>query len=355
MTSRRSRPPHIEHATLLLPWLCAATLSGVAAPASAHHSSALYDLSREITIGGVVTRYEWANPHVYIFVASTLSDDPVTWAIEASPPALMARRGWSPTSMAPGDHVVIVASPARNPMRHVALGTTIRSNDGAVLAMRGSNALVAAPSVDERASTLSGTWLGSVEPATTGRFVQPHGAEAEAAKTWPLTAKGLDAVVAYAPVTNPSAECTAYTAPFTMVFPDLKIIAIGDEVTTIRTELDDVERVVHMNAPSHDGAPYSNQGHSIGRWEGETLVVDTTRFEVRQSGNSFQLPSSRDKHLVERFELSDEGSALTYRFTVEDPEFFTGTVSGAINWAYAPQREFAAHGCDLENASRYLN
>jgi Family of unknown function (DUF6152) len=368
MTTERSRLPRVAtQDSAPAPWAgralraLASRVLGLGAllsftvPAGAHHSSALYDLTREITIDGVVRQYEWANPHVYVFVeTSTSAGEAVTWEIEASPPALMTRRGWSPTSFVSGQHVVIVANPAKNPTRHAALGTSLRKDDGSVLAIRGSNGRAAGPDAELRASSLAGTWLASLEPKTTGLFVRPHGSEDQAAKTWPLTAKGRDAVEGYDPVTNPSARCTAYTAPFSMVFPDLKTVAIGGEVTTIRSELDDVERVVHMSTTTHDGAPYTNQGHSIGRWEGKTLVVDTARFEARQSGNSFELPSSREKHLVERFELSDEGRSLTYRFTVEDPAYFTGAVGGALKWKYSPGSAFAARGCDPDNARRYL-
>jgi hypothetical protein len=109
-----------------------------------------------------------------------------------------------------------------------------------------------------------------------------------------------------------------------------------------------------MGDASHDGASYTNQGHSIGRWDGQALVVDTDHFTARVNGNSFKLPSSREKHLTERFELNDDGTALIYRFEVEDSVYGSQPVSGEIEWVYTPSRRFAAKGCSLENARRYL-
>jgi hypothetical protein len=83
----------------------------------------------------------------------------------------------------------------------------------------------------------------------------------------------------------------------------------------------DVERVVHIGLDSHDGAEISNQGHSIGRWEGGALVVDTTRFAPHSSGNRAGLMSSSRKHLVVRFELSSDRTHLTYSYALEDPEY----------------------------------
>jgi hypothetical protein len=139
-----------------------------------------------------------------------------------------------------------------------------------------------------------------------------------------------------------------------MVFPDLKTIDVRTDVVTIRSELDDAERVVHMDVASHRGASYTNQGHSIGRWDGKALVVDTDHFTARVNGNSFKLASSREKHLTERFELNDESTALIYHFEVEDPVYFSQPVSGEIDWVYTPSRRFAARGCDPEGARRYL-
>ena len=198
------------------------------------------------------------------------------------------------------------------------------------------------------APDLSGTWLTVVTPGGPGRqFVFGP-------TSWPLTAKGATAVNEYDDSTSPAADCVAYTAPFTMVFPDLKTIEVGEEVTSIRSSLESAERIVHMGTDSHVGVPFSNQGHSTGYWQGQTLVVDTTHFTARQSGNAFKLPSSGQKHLVERFTLSEDRTRLVYNFELNDPEYFTEPLTGEVQWGYNPDGEFAAEGCDLENARQYL-
>ena len=65
-------------------------------PATAHHSRAIYDQERTVTIEGVVTNYEWTNPHVYLYVESQDdSGDAVVWELEGNVTTIMRRLGWS--------------------------------------------------------------------------------------------------------------------------------------------------------------------------------------------------------------------------------------------------------------------
>jgi hypothetical protein len=72
-----------------------------------------------------------------------------------------------------------------------------------------------------------------------------------------------------------------------MIIPDAKMITLGEDDIVIRTELEGVERIIHLNQSSHEGVEPSVQGHSIGRWEGDVLVVDTARFAEHGMGKEF--------------------------------------------------------------------
>ena len=63
------------------------------------------------------------------------------------------------------------------------------------------------------------------------------------------------------------------------------------------------------------------EGHSIGRWEGETLVVDTTQFRDHPEGNGRGVPSGALKHMIERYSLSEDGRRVVIDVFLEDPEF----------------------------------
>ena len=68
-----------------------------------------------VALEGVVTRYEWANPHVYIWLAAPdASGEAVEWEIEAQPPAMLRRMGWSQDTLSVGDTIQATGNPARN-------------------------------------------------------------------------------------------------------------------------------------------------------------------------------------------------------------------------------------------------
>ena len=95
------------------------------------------------------------------------------------------------------------------------------------------------------------------------------------------------------------------------------------------------------------------QGHSIGSWEGEVLVVDTTLFSDSRTGNLNGVPGGSQKHVVERYQLSEDRTQLLLEFVVEDPEYMVEPMIGRVAWDYAPDREIMPFGCDPENARLY--
>lgn len=83
--------------------------------ATAHHSFAPFDLTKEKTISGTVSRFEWTNPHSWIWVDVPNDKGGVdSWAVEGMSPNYLARRGWTKTTLKPGDKVTILVRPLRN-------------------------------------------------------------------------------------------------------------------------------------------------------------------------------------------------------------------------------------------------
>jgi len=86
------------------------------APIFGHHSvSAEFDVNRQSTYAGVVTKVEWSNPHIYFYVDVKDGGQKVTnWAFEGAGPNTLARLGWLRDSLKVGDRVTVVAYPARD-------------------------------------------------------------------------------------------------------------------------------------------------------------------------------------------------------------------------------------------------
>lgn len=84
-------------------------------PGFAHHGTAEYDNSKTISLQGTVTAFRYSNPHALI-VFNVKGDDnqPVEWTAESQSPNLLSRRGWSRSTLKPGDEIKLTGHPVKN-------------------------------------------------------------------------------------------------------------------------------------------------------------------------------------------------------------------------------------------------
>ena len=86
-----------------------------AIPAVAHHSFAMFDASKTMTLEGTVKEFHWTNPHSWIFLTVANAGGQLTqWAIELGSPSGLVRRGWVSKSITPGMNVKVVIHPLRD-------------------------------------------------------------------------------------------------------------------------------------------------------------------------------------------------------------------------------------------------
>lgn len=91
------------------------SLATFSVPTMAHHGVAGYDLTKTITLHGTVTKFDWSNPHVVVYLdAKNDAGQMQHWTIEFAAPVHMVRAGWSKESMKTGDDIVIDTHPSRN-------------------------------------------------------------------------------------------------------------------------------------------------------------------------------------------------------------------------------------------------
>jgi hypothetical protein len=83
-------------------------------PCTAHHSFAMFDRTRTMTLEGMVREFQWTNPHCYLQVLVQKDGGTVEWSLETHSPADMYRFGWRPDSFRPGDKVIVVINPVRD-------------------------------------------------------------------------------------------------------------------------------------------------------------------------------------------------------------------------------------------------
>lgn len=84
-------------------------------PVYAHHSFAMFDRSKTVTLEGTVKEVQWTNPHVWIqIVVTDAAGKNVEWSIESISPNYLERIGWKPSSVKAGDKASIVINPLRD-------------------------------------------------------------------------------------------------------------------------------------------------------------------------------------------------------------------------------------------------
>jgi hypothetical protein len=305
----------------------------------------MFDMNKEVVLEGTVTELSWRNPHVYFGVEIIGADGaPVVQQVEAGPPSNLATLGMSADSISPGEHVVVHVRPSRSGTEGVVLGWRLTKADGTVFPL---HVRAVGPSVpgDAEATSIAGTWV----PQATG-----FSALARAAASWPLTEKGRAAIAeTEAARTAARSECVPFGPPALMSLPSTLIVELSESAVTFTLDVMNVERVVDLDRAVPVDAEPTLLGHSAGRWEGDTLVVETVGFTAHPEGYAFDRPSSAAKRIVERFTLNADRKHLDYEATVEDPEYLEETVTHRAQWDYRPEQKPSGVPCEPEVARRF--
>ena len=323
--------------------LCLPAAFILAASAVAHHSDAGYDQTRIIGFEGTVTRYAWGNPHTTVYIETPDENgELVEWGVETGSTPIMSRSGWSRDSFMPGDVVSVRAHPDRRHRSH-AMMISIEKADGSVWIQDESDTVATAS-----AASLDGIWKGI--GSTTGPF-------SRALDAMPLTSAGEAARASYNfQEESPIRDCRPPPPPGSTVGSSVYLnqFDIEDDRVIIRSEFFDAERTVYLDGRAHpENGERTNLGHSVGRWEGDTLVVDTVLFAEHRSSNGTGVPSGPNKHVVERFSLSEDGTRMIVEVELDDPDYLEGTFTGSKELLYAPQLELFRYNCDPELSRRF--
>jgi hypothetical protein len=110
----------------------------------AHHSfAAEYDAKKPVTLKGVVTKIDWANPHVYFYVDVEDEGGKVTnWALEMGPPNGLQRAGWTRNTMKIGDEVVVEGSLAKDGAKQANARSVVMASTGKKLGGASSEGVI---------------------------------------------------------------------------------------------------------------------------------------------------------------------------------------------------------------------
>jgi hypothetical protein len=327
----------------------------VAAQASAHHGIGRYDPTGYIEFTGTLTGLDFVNPHSYVRF-DRVGDDGAVIAMrcEMRAATVLRRSGWSPDMFVPGAAIEITGRPHRDDPSacHV---ETLRLGDAPTLEryeQLTDNAAIdraeRAPRLPTGEPNLTGDWaqeqhflarppggavglvpMSQVAAIEAGELPMPDGPAGWFPPPVTLTEAGRAAAEALRnrPTSeNPRLSCQITSILFDWVF-DGTINRITQGITEGRDAITmeygaGLTRTVHMGLTEHPrDVALSRGGHSIGRWDGDTLVVDTIGFEPGSLAGA--VPHSDALHIVERFTLNPETFELTREYVAEDPLYFS--------------------------------
>lgn len=319
-----------------------------AAPTNAHHSHANLNKNDIRIYSGIVTRYSWTMPHVFLKVRAPNTDgEIVEYSIEMLHPPAMAKRGWARNSLKKGERITWQGPHDFNPSRHYTGLNWAEKNDGSRLTMTEQKEGKVEPSSD-----FSGLWKRSdYDPKTGETKFNPH---YKPPKDWPLTEVGQKLVDNFHEDQNPMVNCGNPGPPKAMIVPYPVMITRPDDSKIIfERELMKDPRVIHLDHTQEKDKP-SKLGHSIGWFEGNSLIIKTDNFIDDPWGSHTGIDSSKEKVLTEKFTLSDDGMFLYAEITVNDPIYLEEPHTFYHRWKKIGDREVIQAPCTMESAKLYL-
>jgi hypothetical protein len=308
----------------------------------AHHSHSSINSEDVRTYSGVVSKYGWSMPHVYLKVKG-LNDAGaiVEYSIELGHPPSMMKRGWARDTWKAGDRITWEGAHDRDPDRNYTGLKWAEKADGTRVGNTVGGETPPEPSTD-----FSGLWSRS-DP---GGF-KPHYAPPE---NWPLSALGEELVNNFNEDDNPMVTCGNPGPPKSMIVPyPVKFTRPDVNTLVMERELMEDLRIVHFDSDYAVGEP-SKMGHSVGRFEGDTLIVETDNFTADKWGIHTGISSSEQKQLIEKFTLSNGGMNLRAEITVTDPVYLSKPMTFSHHWKILADREIIQAPCTMEAANLYL-
>lgn len=342
--------------------------------ASAHHGRIGKFADETVQIDGVVSRFDWLNPHVYVFV-STVNDDgeTVVWMFENTSVSTMTRQGWTRDTLQIGDRIRVQAHPHTDPTNLQGSGASYFRPDGTRVGRANEEIRRELLESNARSTDVFGVWVGLLDTFNltnppdweekrmavliAGGEQFPNAGEQEyAMEAVPFLNDRGRAALAQFERNNPD---NPWCAPWP-VFPRTPGVILveerGDTITMRDSYVVGRERTVYMDGRSHpaDGEA-TPMGHSVGSWEGDALVVETRLFADNPWGIGEGIPSGSQKVVRERYALAEGGTRLTVSWELFDPEYMESSFRDSRQWKYAPDLEPPEPGvCSEEVGGRWL-
>jgi len=350
------------------------------APGLAHHSvAAKFDESKQMTLTGIVTNVDWRNPHAHVFLNVTgAKGELANWAIELESPLMLEDSGWTRESVMPGDQLTVQGFVARNGSRQLWSNVMTNTKTGRqvlnVKPMEPPVPLAKRPTpVGPDKRPRLGALPGGVDgywafPSSTVLVengvkvdIRPDGLlrnpAADAAKVAPMQPWALSIYrlrqtryLQDDPMflnCKPPGGPRQFQQPYGFQFvedPERQriFVLVGSGNRNFR--------IIYLDGRSHVGQVGGDDdnplyyGRAVGKWDGQTLEVDTRGFNEDFWFTNGGLPHTDQLRLIERFTRTDFDT-LRYDVTIEDPGAYTRPWSSGWTLRWVGGAELPVHFC----------
>jgi hypothetical protein len=337
------------------PIIFAAAMAGFATSALAHHSFGEFQMNLPLSLSGTMTKMNFINPHSYMEIdAVDASGKKTHMRCEMRAATLLKRSGWSSEMFKAGSHVEIEGHPHRTDVHacyieNFKLGDAPRVNRNDQFQTRAVDTSKRPLKLADGQPNISGDWaveqlVLTVPPSGGNGSMIPKSLSADYAAGkitmaqvqatqpprpkvvyTPEGKKAADSFNSRSPKDNPWFACkpTSFIRDWTADWPINRFqqrTVGGEKVIDITYGLYNFDRRIHVGMAKHpDKLKPSPAGHSIGNWEGNTLVVDTVGFAAGVLSPPTR--SSEQMHIVERFTFDPQKFSLRRDYSVTDPMY----------------------------------
>jgi hypothetical protein len=151
------------------------------------------------------------------------------------------------------------------------------------------------------------------------------------------------------PIGDAPTRCYPHGIPRMVASPYPIHILQTPGLVTLLHEVGHNIRYIHMDQQHPANLKPSFLGHSVGRWEGDTLVVDTIGFNDRTQVDEEGIVHGKKLHVVERYRKIDGGKTLEDIITIEDPDFFTAPWQARRTFIWRPDVRVSEYICEENN------
>ena len=303
---------------------------GLAAPALAHHSfAAEFEADKTAELTGKIVRVWWNNPHIrYRLAVAGEGGATENWELQASSITAMQQLGWNQNTIKVGDELKVSGQIGRNGTKKLYVRTIVRSDGSRLVTGRGDNS---GPDPNQVHATpgknygygdvrndypvdITGPWRNRYKWRVTVDDLEP--------KPTPFSEEGRALFAATDHYQDPALRCLALGLPRLFGAPyNMEIVDAGTHYVIVYVEHNTPRRIWMDGRTAPPDTPPSSLGFSVGHWEDDVLVIETTHLLPGWLDGSGLPMKGEGTRIVERYEFREDRLAMDRIMTIYDPYY----------------------------------